>query len=91
LLPRPRDGSKGIEECVSQLTTVVLVIGLSLGMLQGCFLLLGAGIGTGIRNVDPKPPKPETEANCQSWECWDGYACGPCAEGAVADKAPKSK
>jgi hypothetical protein len=76
---------------VSRLITVVLVSWLSLGMLQGCFQLVGMGAGAAIRNVDPKSPQPETEANCQSWECWDGYACGPCAEGAVADKTPRSK
>lgn len=76
---------------MGRLTTVVLVIGLSLGVLQGCFQLLGAGAGVALRNVDPKSPQPETEANCQSWECWDGYACGPCEEGAIAGKGPKSK
>jgi hypothetical protein len=68
----------------------VLVIGLSLGVLPGCFSLIGVGAGTAARNIHPKPPKAETAANCQSWECWDGYACGPC-ESAAADKASKSK
>ncbi len=76
---------------MSRLITVVLVIGLSLGMLQGCFVLLGAGAGAASRNIDPKPPQAETAANCKSWECWDGYACGPCEEGAVTDEASKSK
>jgi len=74
---------------MSRLITVVLVMGLGLGTQQGCFFLAGAGAGAAIKNIDPKPPKAETASNCQSWECWDGYACGPCEEGAVGDKASK--
>lgn len=68
----------------------VVVLGVSLGILQGCAQLLGVGIGAAGKNVDPKPPKEQTAASCQVWECWDGYACGPCQEAAPADKASKS-
>lgn len=64
----------------------VMVIGLSLGALPGCFMIAGAAAGATARNVDPKAPKAETAANCQSWECWDGYACGLCEGRAEAKK-----
>lgn len=70
---------------------VAIVIGLGVGMLPGCGTLIGVGVGSAARNVDPKPPKAETAANCQSWECFDGYACGPCPEGAAADPNAKAK
>jgi hypothetical protein len=28
--------------------------------------------------IDPKAPKAQTEKSCKEWECFDGYACGPC-------------
>ncbi|RYZ09244.1 MAG: hypothetical protein EOO73_05650 [Myxococcales bacterium] len=58
--------------------TYLMTIGMSVVLLQGCFQIIGAGAGAAIANVDPKAPKAETSANCESWECWDGYACGAC-------------
>jgi hypothetical protein len=47
----------------------------------GCIPLAGVAVGTvvgsGVRSEQTRP-KAETEENCKSWECWDGYACGPC-------------
>ena len=47
----------------------------------GCISLAGVAVGTvvgsGVRS-EAKRPKAETKKNCKSWECWDGYRCGPC-------------
>jgi hypothetical protein len=51
---------------------------LAAGFLTGCFGLAGVAVGAAASNIDPKPPKPETAENCKPWECFDGYACGPC-------------
>lgn len=67
--------------------SVVLVVGSSFGVLQGCGYIIGAGVGAAASNIDPKAPKAETAANCKSWECFDGYACGPCEEAVEDDKA----
>jgi hypothetical protein len=51
--------------------------------LVGCSLLaMGAGtaVGQGIKSVDPKYPSAQTEKSCQTWECWDGYACVSCED-----------
>lgn len=40
----------------------------------------GVGAGAAAQSVDPKAPKAQTEASCKEWECWDGYACGPCEQ-----------
>jgi hypothetical protein len=57
--------------------------------LVGCSLLaIGAGTaaGQGIRNTDPKYPKAQTEKSCQTWECWDGYACVNCEDVEPSEK-----
>jgi hypothetical protein len=55
--------------------------------IQAC-VPVAAGLGQGFANQ--KTPPAETAANCESWECWDGYKCGVCPQEAPQSE-PKKK
>jgi hypothetical protein len=59
------------------LVSATLVALASAGCLPLAGVAVGTAVGSGIRS-ESKRPKAQTEKSCKSWECWDGYACGPC-------------